>query len=289
MKNIFLLTILSLLLFYSCTEKINVTLPNADKKIVIEGNIENGKNPEVIITKSIGLFSSVANTNIDDFYVLDAAVYVSDGAITDTLHLAIDSSSSLGVVYTGNKIIGVPGRVYYLTVKHEGKTYTSYTNIPTPVALDSVWWKPQPPKDTLGFANARLSEPAGLGNNYRWYAKRPRDRRFLAPYGATFDDNYIDGVSFEFAYTKGYDPTDAENTYENDSARGYYSKFDTIYIKFCSINRAAKDFYTTFETALGNNGNPFASPVTILSNINGGALGVWAGFGASYDTILPPH
>jgi hypothetical protein len=287
MKKLFLFLTLIFLFLYSCTEKIDVKLPNADKKIVIEGSIENGKFPEVIITKTIPLFSSVANTNVNDFYVLDAQVYVSDGIITDTLHLAIDSVSSIGVVYTGFKIIGEIGRSYFLTVVHDGKTYTSTTNIPAPVALDSVWWEPQPPKDTLGFANARISEPAGLGNSYRWFAKRPRDRRFLAPYGATWDDRYVDGDNFKFAYSKGYDPTDAKDTYENDSAKGYYTNRDTIYIRFCSINREAKDFYTTFETALGSNGNPFASPVTILTNIRGGALGVWAGFGATYDTIMP--
>jgi len=135
MKKLFLFLTLFFLFFYSCTEKINVKLPNADKKIVIEGNIENGKFPEVIITKTIPLFSSVTSTNVNDFYVLDAQVYVSDGTITDTLHLAIDSVSSLGVVYTGFKIIGAVGRTYFLTVVHDGKTYTSVTNIPAPVAI----------------------------------------------------------------------------------------------------------------------------------------------------------
>jgi hypothetical protein len=288
MKKFFLLMALTFLFLSSCSEKIDVKLPNADKKLVIEGSIENGKNAQVIITRSIPLFSSVDNTNPDDFYVLDAQVTLSNGTISETLVLSIDSASSLGVVYQGSSIIGEVGKTYYLTVVQGGETYTATTTIPAPVALDSVWWKPQPPRDTLGYANARISEPAGLGNNYRWYAKRPRDRRYLAPYGATYDDKYVDGVSFEFAYGKGYDPTDSENTYENDSAaRGYYTHKDTIYIRFCTIDKESKDFYTTFESALSNNGNPFASPVTILTNIKGGALGVFAGFGATYDTIMP--
>ncbi|MDF2436878.1 MAG: hypothetical protein K0Q95_1254 [Bacteroidota bacterium] len=288
MKNFVLPLLAFTLILSACTEKIDVKLPNADDKLVIEGSIENGKNAEVIITRSIPLFSSIANTSATDFYVLDAQVTLFDGFTTETMHLAIDSASSLGIVYKSNIIVGIPGRNYSLTVIQGGKTFTAVTTIPEPIALDSVWWMPQPPKDSLGFANAHFSEPAGPGNNYRWYAKRPSDRRYLAPYGATFDDKYVDGKSFDFAYTKGYDPTDAENTYENDSlARGYYAGTDTIYIKFCTIDKASKDFYMTFENALSNNGNPFASPVTVLSNINGGALGVWAGFGATYDTIMP--
>jgi hypothetical protein len=37
-------------------------------------------------------------------------------------------------------------------------------------------------------------------------------------------------------------------------------------------------------------GNPFASPITIRSNIQGGAIGVWGGYGASIDTLkIPKH
>jgi hypothetical protein len=291
MKKYLLFLIASLLIISSCTEKIDVKLPNKDKKLVIEGTIENGKYAEVIITRTIPLFSSSSSAAASDFYVLDAKVYVTYGSITDTLTLTIDSSSSLGVVYKGNTLLGGVGQTYSLkVVAADGAIYTSTTSIPNPVALDSVWWMPQPPNDTLGFANARLSDPSGLGNNYRWLAKRPtKDRRFIAPLGSTFDDKLIDAKSFDFAYTKGYDPTDNVHSAMNDSdaERDYYRKTDTIYIKFCSIDRASKEFYTTFENAISNNGNPFASPVTILTNIEGGALGVWSGVGATYDTIMP--
>lgn len=290
-KKYFLILIASVSLFSACTEEIDVKLPNSDKKIVIEGCIENGKFAEVIITRTIPLFSSVGAVNPSEFYVTDATVYVSNGTTTETLVITIDSASSIGLVYKGNTIIGVPGQTYTLrVVTSDGKEYNATTSIPTPVALDSVWWKADPPADTLGFANARLSDPNGLGNNYRWYSKRPtKDRRFLPQFGSTFDDKLIDGKSFEFAYAKAYDPTDSENTAENDSdeERYHYRKSDTIYIKFVTIDRASKDFYTTFEAALSSNGNPFASPTTILGNIDNDALGVWAGMCATYDTILP--
>ncbi len=287
-KYIFIIAIASL--FSACTEEINVKLPNSDKKLVIEGVIENGKFAEVILTRTIPLFSSQGGTTVEEFYVIDAAVYVSNGGVTDTLTIGIDSASALGVVYKGSSIIGVPGQTYTLkVVASDGNIYNATTSIPNPVPLDSVWWKAAPPEDTLGYANAHLTDPVGLGNNYRWYAKRPKDRRFIAAWGATFDDKLIDGKSFDFAYTKGYDPTDTENSEENDSdtERYYYRKTDTIYIKFCTMDRASKEFYTTFEAALSSNGNPFASPTTIMGNIDNDGLGVWAGMAASYDTILP--
>ncbi len=40
------------------------------------------------------------------------------------------------------------------------------------------------------------------------------------------------------------------------------------------------------ETEVSNNGNPFAAPTAIKSNISGGALGYWGGYGTVYDTIV---
>jgi hypothetical protein len=289
-KLILFASLLSMMFFGSCAEDIDVDLPNSEKKIVIEGKIEEGKFAEVIVTKNIPLFSENSGGGLSDFYVFDAQVYVSAGGITDTLTLTVDTATSVGVVYRGHTITGITGQTYFLTVVAAGKTFTAQTTIPPAVALDSVYWRPEPNQgDSLGYAWGRFTEPAGLGHNYRFLAKRPQDRRYIAPFGSTFDDTYVDGKNFEFGYSRGYDPTDVNTTPESDgdTLRGFYTKHDSIYIKFTTLDLASRQFYSTFENALSSNGNPFASPVTILTNINGGALGVWAGMGVTYDTIAP--
>ena len=293
------ITIASLSLLAGCTEDINLKVTAGAGKIVIEGSIESGKKAEVIVTRNSPLTSPVDFSKI---LVTDAKVYVSSGGVTDTLAFGIDSTASIPFLYIGKKIVGTPGQTYYLTVKEGGQTYTSITTIPALVKLDSVWWKADPPNDTLGFAWAHFTEPEGLGNAYRWYAKNPTkhitfqgkdfilNRRYVPCDGASFNDKFVDGKTFNFSEDRGYDPTEASYTQTlNPKQLGYYKPTDTIYIKFCSIDNAAYTFYSTYEAELGTNGNPFASPVTILSNINGGALGVWAGFGATFDTIYPHH
>ncbi len=300
MKYIYFFTIILLTLLSSCSEDINLTVAKGEAKIVIEGSIENGKFAEVMITRNSALSEAV---DFQKILVTDAKAWVTWGGIVDTLRFTIDSFSAIPFTYRGSIIQGQEGQSYNLTVIADGRTFTSTTTIPALVKLDSVWWKAQPPNTDLGLAWAHLSEPAGFGNAYKWFAKRPTkhvffngqpiilNRRFVSPNGSTFDDKFIDGKSFDFAYDRGYDATEA--TYvknEPEKERGFYKITDTIYIKFCTIDYAVQKFYSTYEQALQNNGNPFASPVTILTNIHGeGGLGVWAGFGATYDTILPPH
>ncbi len=299
MNKYLIITLFSFGLLTGCTEDINLKVTSGANKIVIEGSIENGKKAEVMVTRNSPLTSAVDFTKI---VVMDAKVYVTSAGVTDTLKLGIDSSAAIPYLYIGSQLLGVPGQTYNLTVIADGQTFTSVTTIPSPVKLDSVWWKADPPHDTLGFAWAHLSEPAGPGNAYRWYAKLPRksimfngaeillNRRYVPCDGATFDDKFVDGKSFDFYGDRGYDPTEAAYTETLDKKQlGYYKPTDTIYVKFCAIDRAAYSFYSTYEAELGNNGNPFASPVSILSNINGGALGVWSGMGATYDTIYPHH
>ena len=299
MKKYFLIGIALLSLLTSCTEDINLKVTAGSPKIVIEGSIENGKFAQVMVTRNSALTSPVDFSKI---LVTNAKVYVSNGVQRDTLLFGVDSSAAIPLLYLGNKIVGTPGQTYYLTVVADGQTFSSVTTIPALVKLDSVWWKANPPHDTLGFAWAHLSEPAGMGNCYRWYAKLPKkhvefsgkdyilNRRYVPADGASFNDKFVDGKSFDFSYDRGYDPTEASYTQTlSKTSLGYYKPTDTIYIKFCSIDNAVYTFYTTYESEVGNNGNPFASPVTILGNISGGALGVWAGFGATYDTIYPHH
>ena len=289
MKILILISIVSILCLVGCTEDISLTVLGGEKKIVIEGSIENGKHAKVLVTRNSPISQSIDYNNL---IVSNAKVYVSNGIITDTLKFNFpnyDSSASIPFLYTGNSIIGVTNQTYSLTVLADGHTYSAVTTIPAIVALDSVWWKAEPGKDSLGLAWAHLTDPSALGNCYKWYAKRAtKDKRFLAPYASTFDDKFINGKSFDFAYDRGTDPNDQATAAPTPDA-GYFRQTDTIYIKFCTIDYNTCRFYETFERALQTNGNPFASPVSVVSNINGGGLGVWAGLGTTYDTIKPKH
>jgi hypothetical protein len=262
-----------------------VDLPQVEQKIVVDGGIFVGQPAAVTLTWSAGYFDPIDSASIANYVISNALVTVSDGTTTDTLQFTIDLNRPIPFIFRGNNVIGQAGRTYVLTVVADGKTVTSATTIPTAVPLDSVWFKPEIPGDSLGFAWAYLSEPAGLGNGYRWYTKRMnKDATFLAPFGSTFDDTFVDGKSFDFAYSR---PSVNGSTApdDNNQERGYFKIGDTIVVQFCSIGFHEADFFRTFEIEVSNNGNPFAAPGVIESNVEGG-FGVFCGYNPTYDTII---
>jgi len=273
-----------LLLLSACEKNITVDLPHAESQLVVEGYVITGEKPRVHVTRSAPYFDPIDSASLVGYLVHFAVVTVSDGVNTDTLDEQYDPSLPNPIVYRARTMIGENGKNYTLTVVAEGKILTAVTQLPFPVPLDSVWFKVDGNKDSLGFAWAHLTDPDTLGNGYRWFAKRlGKDDDYITPQGSVFDDKFINGKSFDFGYNRGSIPnSDAAD--DNNDERGYFKKGDTIAVKFCTLDRAHFLFWRSVETQTSNNGNPFSSPAPIEGNINGG-LGIWGGYGLSYDTI----
>lgn len=284
MKKLLIIPILALFLF-SCTKEVTIDLPAPEKKIVVDGGIFVGQPTEINLTWSTGYFDPIDSASLANYLITNATVIVRDGAFTDTLQLSYNPNKPIPIVWRGTNIIGQVGHTYTLTVVAEGKTATATTTINAPVALDSVWFKPEPPHDSLGYAWAHLTDPVGNGNGYRWFAKRiTKDAAFMAPFGSAFDDKFIEGASFDFAYNR---PMTQGSTAPEDEGeqRWFYIVGDTIVVQFCSIGQNEVNFFRTYENVVAGNGNPFAAPGVIKTNVQGG-LGIFCGYSPSYDTII---
>jgi hypothetical protein len=279
----------TILFLTSCEKEITVDLPTPREKIVVEGHVEPGQKPYVILTKNQGYFSPVDSATLYNSIIQTGFVTVNDGFTTDTLILTIDFNYLPPIIYKAKNMLGVAGRSYHLNVVAEGKTLFANTVIPQPVPLDSLWFRIyNTNNDSLGFVWAHLTDPQGLGNQYRWFAKRlHKDNTFIAPFGSEFDDKFIDGQSFDFAYNRGMDPTSTAID-DNNIEAGFFKKGDTVAVKFCTIDRDAYLFYRSFDTDHYSTGNPFASPASVISNIypQEDALGIFCGYGAVLDTVV---
>jgi hypothetical protein len=275
--------VFSMLLFanMACKKNIDVKIPDYVQKLVVEGRIEAGAKPSVYLSYTAPYFGNVT-TNLEDLAVKNAIVTVSDGTSTDTLK----DPFGKGYFYFANNMVGTAGKTYQLAIQVNGKTYTASTTIWPQVKLDSLWFKVLR-DDSLGFVYARLTEPANTKDNYRWFARRiGKDNDFLAPLGSAFDDKFISGKSFDFAYDRGM----VQNSIATDdlnNEKGFFKLNDQVIVKFCTIGEAEFRFFRSYDANIVSNGNPFAAPYNLESNIQGeNVIGVWCGYNPWVDTVV---
>lgn len=305
-----------MILLGSCEKEIDVDLPRPEEKLVVEGKIEVGSIPYVVLSKSSAYFDPTDERSVASSYVSDASITISDGSTTTAMAKICSGSlttaqkdqlsAALGVPrgllnsynicgFTDLGMTGSVGKTYTITIDWRGKQYVSSTTIPTPVPLDSTWFEVYGNRDSLGFLYANLTEPPSTQNFYRWFAKRinsytygahkgeVKDNGFLAPTNSVFDDEFVNGTTFELGFNR---PRGGEKEDDFPPERSFYKVGDTVVVKFCSIDQEVFNFIDKAEEQIVSTGSPFAAPINIPSNISNGALGLWAGYGQYYDTIV---
>ena len=110
-----------------------------------------------------------------------------------------------------------------------------------------------------------------------------KDSSFIPPFGSSFEDKFVNGTRFEFAFQRGSLLNSSAEDDINEEA-GLFKKGDSVIVKFCSVDRTTFQFWRDAETQVANNGSPFSSPAPIRSNIIGG-LGLFASYNPYYHSF----
>lgn len=280
----FLLVVLpALSLLGGCTPETDLDELVYTRKLVVDGSIENGQQPRVVLSYSASYFDNIDSASILKLIENTAKVTVSDGERQEILTLRPNKGFFPPYVYEANTLLGEVGKTYTLTIDLKGRRYTATTTIPTPPRLDSLWFELVPGKDSLGYLYGRLSDPPAIVNYYRVFTQRQNtDNRYIPMYQSAVGDQYFNGKRFTFTILRG--PEDFTNIVDDL----YFSRGDTVLVKACAIDHAHFDFWRTLERELYVVGNPFASSGNeILSNIEGNnVLGVWGGYGSTHYRFI---
>ena len=288
----------------SCSKEVKIDILGFDEQIVIDGSIETGTPAIIFLSNSKDIY---APTDIDSYlsgFISGATVIVSNGTITDTLieictnnlppELDSIAAEYFGVPfeqlvdlnlcgYVSTGLVGEVGKTYVLKVIHNNKTYTSSTKIENPKVLDNLFWKEQVNLPGYGFSWAKITDSPVMGDAYRWEVKNLSDLFYSKPFQPFTDDRFYNGKTFEFSVENPMSFKD--QTIENQY-KGYYKLGDTIDVKFSKLGKKEYQFFEKKYNQIYSGGNPFATPTNIPTNIEGGALGIWAGFSPWYDTLI---
>lgn len=279
MKNI-LLSIFAPALLIGCSETV---LPSNDSQLVVEGWIEDGMHPTVIVTTS-----AIVTQKYQDWSVLEehvvrwAKVTVSDGEESVILTGRFNKDYFPPYVYTTAKMEGEAGKTYTLTVEYKGMVATATTTVPEKVGLE--YMKVVESKDGDGKYNiiAGLEDNPQTKDYYRFFTKNvKRDSVYAPSFLGLVDDSVLhEGVN-EISVFSAF----VTNFGSDQPSPVYYLEDDVISIRFATMDEITFNYWEDYDDVSSLSMNPFF-PVSkkIRSNVSSG-MGYWAGYGSSYYTV----
>ena len=305
----------ALLALAGCEKTADLRLPAGAAQLVIEGYLEPGLPPLVLVSESQPVFAPFDAAALAAAQVRGARVSIQTAADTtvvlrevaaDSLPLALRQALArqAGLTLapgTGRlpvalyfytvlpapgqpALVGRAGRTYTLRVEAGGRVATAITSIPPPVPLDSLYFRP--PADAR-FADSlvqlfyRFRDPDTVGNATRYFTS-VNGGPFLPPrLTSVFTDEFVNGRTIDFALDRG--------RLRSDTISGLratlFRRGDTVTVRWCAIDQPHYRFWLSYENALNINGSPLAAPAALTTNVRGG-LGIWGGYGTSYKTIV---
>ena len=292
MRKIYFLILV--LLLTACEKKINFEPKSGAPSLVVEGIVESGQPPLVILSRSVDYFSKITPEILAASFVRNADMFISNGTVThklkeyriadtsgyDLYYYSIDSSN------LATAFVGEFNKKYQLRIVTNGVEYIAETMLPALTkTIDSLWWKPAPgnPDTNKVVLMSRVTDPPGFGNYIRFFTKDNRTPEFHPGFASVFDDQIVDGTTYSIEVERGV------NRNQKFDAMNYsfFERGDTVTVKFTNIDRATFDFWRTMEFSYQSIGNPFSSPTKVLGNVKG-ALGYFGGYAVQYKSIIIP-
>lgn len=311
MKSFYLF--FSILILVSCTKEVKIDIPGYQQQLVVEGRIESGGNPIVLLSLAQNIYSEsyigdYVNSFVSEAYVkvvVDGDTFVLESKLVtdfpieiqirfaEMLRLELEDAQTLPIhLFSTTNLVGVSGKTYDLLIEYKDKKYTSTTFLPFPTPLQQLSWKLEPETGEYGYAYAKLADPPNQYDAYRWESKRinttiegnPLDYTFRRGNGggSHFSDKYFDGMTIDLSYGN---PQKKKDSTINNTYKRLFRQGDSVVVKLSKLGKAGFEFYKAKASQLDNSGNPFATPINLPSNIKGGGLGIWVGYSPVYDTL----
>ena len=242
-----------------------------EARLVVEGWIENGDHPVVMVSESIGIATDreMASTEMLDHIAKWAKVSVSDGEKTEILTGLIDNRYFPPFIYTTSKITGEVGKSYTLTVEYKDYKVVATTTIPDPVPIDTVYV--QSVTENTASVRVGFTDPPQPGQYYKVFTKTENIDSHYHPSAMTnLSDESLNGYSEVFLYStqRLMDYVDFPNIHLGD----------VLWIKLCTMDRKSFDYWNNFEIMLASNAFSMYFESDLDSNLSG-SQGYWAGYG----------
>ena len=250
-------------------------------KLVVEGWIEAGGFPVVILTRSLPVSTHFQKTdNLSDYFLRWATVTVSDGKDSVILTGKFDNGYFPPFIYTTSHMRGEAGKQYTLTVKYRDYYASATTTIPNIPTSCSYRVEKCVDSDTLYQIIATIKDNPSEKNYYQFFTRSgTKGKQYMASYLGSINDVVLNSDRTEFPVYRCHQLT-------FDEYIPYYMKDDTVSVKFTQVDSTSFRIWDSYIKTLSLSSNMFLTTSTDMeTNIIGG-YGYWCGYGAITSHII---
>ncbi|WP_036385660.1 DUF4249 domain-containing protein [Muricauda sp. MAR_2010_75] len=252
MKPFHILYFCFLLIGASCTDVIEVDVPEAPPRLTIEASLDwergtSGSDQTILLSTSTPYF---AEQKIAP--VLGASVRVTN---EDSGAEFVFEDQNNGE-YTTSSFIPVIGNTYALEVIYNEERYTAKETLVPVSDIVDVYQSTEDGEDEDALeVNVTFQDPEGIEN---YYFLRFKSEANLFPELYYIKDEFIDGNEFTIYYEKLADEDDGITEFQPG---------ETVAIAFYGISKQYHDYLRLLVEQYENAGNPFSpTPVPLVGN-----------------------
>lgn len=257
---------------------------DSHEEIVVEGWIESGEVPVVLLTKTFVVELGRKNVDGETSIVLPwGKVTVSDGTDSVVLTGDYDERYFPPYVYSTSRMRGVPGRTYHLTVEYGDRVVTAKTTIPMPDSLEALTVTSCADVDSMYQITAYYDDNLDTKDYYLFLTRIfNRETRYYPSFLGLQDDAHLDHHNQQVVQPGFHFLTSPDNKY-----RPYFHESDSVQIKFAKIDETTYHIHKAYSEMVSLSSNPiFSSDLSMPTNIEGG-LGFWCGYAVTkYNVVI---
>lgn len=266
------------LILTSCSESV---LPEYPQKLVVEGWIEAGGPPVVMVTTTVPVSEEFKYfESLEENVVRWATVSVSDGEKEVFLTGRMRKGYFPPYVFSTSRMEGEVGKKYTLKVKYGGQDLIAETVIPPPAQLEYV--TTEVTEEGNYILKAGLKDDVQTKDYYKFFVKvAKQDSVYKSSFLGLIDDAVLSDQTTEVQVFNGFNPSSL-----SVETPLYFNKGDNVIVRFSTMDEVSYQYWSDYDDITSLSLNPFFPVMKkIRSNIKGG-LGYWAGYGSSYYTVV---
>lgn len=278
-RNRLLIYITALMATAACQRQAEVAAP-FDPPLVVEGWIENGGTPVVMVTCGFEAASDERMlADLVNTVIRYAKVSITHDGVNYPLSSRVSDEYTFRNYYTTGDLRGEVGGKYILNVEFKGRKARAETIIPEPHTIESLTTSRDPMVDTLFLITARIHDDHSRDRYYKYFSwVKNRIPGYRPSYFGTFSNvNRQDDI--EISVNAGI------NFLQIMEVEPSFRLGDTVRVKLATMDESAYSFWRQVEQ---NSTCAVLPAVTYFANVKGnmeGATGYWTGYGITEKEI----